>query len=131
MSYDITLYERAFLTYALERSLGDWTTAPMIPDSVRSAIMSAAVDVGFRNVPQDPHFVAFAAAQGHLVAPEYVLDTADYLATLMVFPNSVAFTIPSSARARLSIERCSQLARSFAASHQLGCFDPQIGEVLS
>jgi hypothetical protein len=129
MSYDITLYERAFLTSALERSLGDWTTAPMLPDSVRSAIMLAAVDIGFRSVPQDPRFVAFAVSQGQPVADEYVLDTADCLATLMVFRNSVAFTIPPSARAMLSIERCSQLARSFAASHQLGCFDPQTGEV--
>lgn len=131
MTYDITLYERRFLASALERRLGDWTGAPELPAQVRSAITTEAVRVGFRLVPQDPGFVAFAAAQGHAVADEYVLDTADSLATLTVFPNSVAFAIPSSPRAMSSIDRCIQLAHGFASALQLGCYDPQTGEAIA
>jgi hypothetical protein len=131
MTYDITLYKRSFLTSALERRLGDWTGAPELPPDVRSAVTTEAVRVGFRLVPQDPRFVAFAAAQGHTVADEYVLDTADNLATLTVFPNSMAFAIPSSPRATSSITRCVQLAHGFASSFQLGCYDPQTGEAIA
>lgn len=129
MSYDITLYDRDFLISALERRLGDWTTAPAIPADVRAAIAAETVLSGFKATQQDPRFVAFAAAQGHTVADEYTLDSVDCLATLMVFPGSVAFAIPSSPRATSSIKHCTHMARSFASKFHLGCYDPQSGEV--
>lgn len=131
MTYDITLYEPAFLTSALEQRLGDWTKAPEIPANVRTTIAAESVRMGFKVVPQDPRFVAFSAAQGHTVAEEYILDIADCLATLMLFTNSVTFAIPPSARAMSSIARCTQLARGFASAFQLGCYDQQRGEVIA
>ena len=35
MSYDIHLYERAFLRKALVEGLGDWTKAPPLPETAR------------------------------------------------------------------------------------------------
>jgi hypothetical protein len=131
MTYDIALYERRFLASALERRLGDWTRAPELPPEVRNAVTTEAARIGFRLVPQDPGFVAYAAAQGHAVADEYVLDTANCLATLTVFSNSVAFAIPSSPRAMSAIAQCVQLAHWFASSLQLGCYDPQTGEAIA
>lgn len=129
MSYDISLYRRDFLEQAITERLGDWTAAPAIDDFVVRDIVSEAQRIGFRGVPQDPRFVAFAAAQGHTVADEFTLDTSDVLAQLMVFKGAVTFSIPYSNRASSSISSCLELARSLAAKHGLGLYDPQSGEV--
>lgn len=128
MSYDINLYERDFLQGALVQQLGDWTNAPALNEGAARDIVSEAVRIGFKGVPQDPGFVAFAASQGHAVADEYLLDTGELLAQLMVFENSVSFSIPSSNRASRSISLCLDMARTQASKHGLGLYDPQTGE---
>ena len=128
MSYDISLYERDFLESALTQQLGDWRGAPALGVNVAHDIASEAARLGFRGVPQDPRFVAFAAAQGHAVADEYALDSPEVLAQLMVFENSVAFLIPSSDRALKSISWCLETVRAMASKHGLGFYDPQTGE---
>ncbi len=128
MSYDINLYDRNFLERALTRQLGDWRGAPALDDGVARDIALEATRLGFQRVAQDPRFAAFAAAQGHAVADEYTLDSTDVLAQLMVFRNSVTFSIPSSNRALQSISWCHQTARAMAAKHGLGLYESQTGE---
>jgi hypothetical protein len=109
MSYDISLYTKAFLQRALATNLGDWRNADPIPESAVEALIDAARTAGF--VP----------AGGN----EYLLDTPKCLAQLGVFSGELSFTIPYSDRADASIRLCSQIAKTVADAHGLAFWDPQ------
>lgn len=127
MSYDISLFDRAFLKRAIETSLGDWTGADAIADEVKDLLISRAVAQGFGPVPTNEELAAFVREQGAEPGREFEIDTPSFLAQLAVYPGQIAFTIPYSARAAASIELCARIARELAAKHGLGYHDPQEG----
>jgi hypothetical protein len=128
MSYDISLYDRAFLRRALEEGLGDWTIADEIPPATRDGVVARAKEAGFQpGPPPDPSFVEFMRARGLEPSVEYVLDTPEAFAQLSIHDNQIAFTIPYSDRATAAIELCTRVGRAAAAELGLGLHDPQEG----
>jgi hypothetical protein len=128
MSYDISLYDRAFLKRALDSNLGDWTRADPIPQDAKRAIIEAARSAGFVLVPLDAAFAAFVREQGSEPGQEFLLDNSSLLAQLTIHLGQVAFTIPYSPRAEASIAACRDLARRLASETGLAFYDPQEGE---
>ena len=128
MSYDIAVYERAFLLRALAENLGDWTGAPRLPQEALERVVELASEAGFEAVPIDPAFREFSREQGLEPGQEFNLDTTSHLAQLTVFPAEIAFTVPYAPRGAASITLCSSIARTVAREHSLGYYDPQTGE---
>jgi hypothetical protein len=128
VSYDILLYERDFLCHALQQSLGDWTTAPALPEKARERLTSLVISSGFIERPADPGFVAFARSQGHKVGREFALTSAERSAEFTLFESSGSFSVPAGPTAVESVAFCAELARRAAREAQLGVYDPQTGE---
>jgi len=110
MSYDISLYDKAFLHRALSTGLGDWTNADPIPEAAAAALIEAAQAVGFQ--PDGP-------------ATSFTLDTNGYLAQLSIHRGELAFTIPYSERGEATIALCTQIGKDVAATHGPAFWDPQ------
>jgi hypothetical protein len=129
MSYDINIYQGAFLRRALSENLGDWTGAPDIDNGTRVRFGEALRAQGFRETPHEPKFLTFAAAKGFSVSHDFVRDDDEILATASVFSNSLTFSIPMSPRSGKSIEQCLNITRELVAFGELCSYDPQTGEL--
>ncbi len=112
MSYDISLYTKNFLEYALRNELGDWTQAEPIPQVAVDAVIEAARAEGF--VPE-----------GAEPARSFTLDSEAAQAELHIHAGEIAFAIPYGTRAQASIELCTRVAKAVARQHGLGFWDPQ------
>jgi hypothetical protein len=127
MSYDIGLYDRAFLRRALTSGLGDWRNADPIPETAARALVVAAEAAGFKPIG-DPGHLAFLREQGKQPV-DFIIDTGEYLAKLNIHRGELAFTIPyGSGRTRATIALCTSIGKAVAAEQGLAFRDPQSGE---
>lgn len=129
MSYDISLYEAAFLRDALASNLGDLTDPPLLAPEVIAAVEREVIARGFVHVPHDPGFVAFLESEGVTPSRDYVLDNPQISGTLSIFHSSISLTVGYDAeRATASVEFMRSLGLHLARTLGLGFFDPQAGD---
>ena len=132
MSYDISLYEAAFLRKAITEGLGDWTGAPDIdPDTIKQ-VLKLADSEGFVATPHDPGFIEFMKSQALTPSDDYQLNTPQYLVSLQIFSNSIAISAPYSAdRAIASVEFTRGFGLRLARAYDFGFQDHQTGEIIT
>lgn len=130
MSYDISIYPKPFLKKAIEQSLGDWSNGDPICEKIIASIVTEIQSYGFTQDDVDPGFAAFMKEEREELGREYTIETESLLAQASVFRGSVNFSIPFSDKADRAIEFCRTIAKQIADKHNLGFYDPQIGETL-
>lgn len=130
MSYNIDLYNRAFLERSIAEQSGDWTNADPISTELVEAIADACVVAGFKAELHPPGFVEFLSHQGVTPSQDFSLLTSTMCAQMSIFPGSISFVVEASPVALASIEYCSNIARKLAADFNLGYYDGQSGEVI-
>lgn len=116
MSYDIGLYNKAFLARVLAENIDDWTTADPFPPG--------AIDVARR----------ILAAKGYTLecddeeSQEYLHPAEELAIQVGVFPNEITFSVPYSDDAEEAIAVALADAHEIAQAADLGIHDPQIGD---
>lgn len=131
MSYDISLYDAAFLRKAVTEGLGDWTDAPEVdPDTIKKAL-KLAYSEGFVATHHNAGFIEFMKSQGLTPSDDYQLNTPQYLVSLQIFGNSIAISAPYSDRAIASAEFARDFGLRLARAYDFGFQDHQTGEIIT
>jgi hypothetical protein len=113
MSYDICLYEEAFLKRAFEQNLGDWTNADPISEEKKSRIRQLLVTKGYKG--------------GSGRVEEYFHPNENWAITVSIYTGEIAITIPYWKDADKAIEAALTDAQDLANASQLMLYDPQTG----
>jgi hypothetical protein len=130
MSYEVSLYDRAYLLDALANGLGDWSASPSLrPDAVETVIRTA-MSFGFIAVSHPPGFIEYLLAQGVIPSRSYVLNNHQYSAELQIYRGSVVFLVSSDfpEKCNASVELVRKIGSHVAGELDLGFIDPQSGE---
>jgi len=117
MSYDILLYQRAFLKRAIAEDLGDWTKADPIPEIVRTKIRQRLEGMGY------------AVESDRDSCCELIHANPSWGLQVDIFRGEVAFSVPYWRDADSAIQAARRDAREVAALAGLAYFDQQTGEV--
>jgi hypothetical protein len=113
MSYDISLYEEAFLKRAFEQNLGDWTNADPISEEKKNRIRQLLVAKGY----------SYAGGR----VEEYFHPNEIWAITVAIYSGEIAITIPYWKDAENAIETALTDAQDLANASQLMLYDPQMG----
>ena len=117
MSYDIELYQPAFLKRAIEQNLGDWTNADPISERSLSLIRDRLLSKGYR-VDYESDGCC-----------EFVHPNSNWGLQVAVFKGEVAFAIAYWEEADMAIEVARSDAKELAKLACLGYYDRQTGEI--
>jgi len=117
MSYDIQLYQSAFLKRAIENDLGDWSDADPISEFSLSVVCDWLLEKGY---------IIEHEGQG---CREFVHPNSEWGLQVSVFKGEVAFTIPLWDEAEEAINIAQRDAKELATLAGLGYYDSQTGEV--
>ena len=115
MSYDIGLYEKQFLKEAIERDLGDWTNATVIPTTIREAVVERLKSLGYK--------LEFTSD----TCQEWIHPKEEWGLQVSVFNSEIAFSIPYWDDWENAVMEADGLARKIAEEFGLGMHDPQNG----
>jgi hypothetical protein len=113
VSYDICLYERAFLQRALEQNLDDWTNADPISNEKKHRIRQLLIEKGYMH------------GGGSGEAEEYFHPNEAWGITVSIYTGEVAIAIPYWEDARIAIEAALVDAEELAEASELTLFDRQ------
>ena len=113
MSYDIYLYEKAFLKRALEQNLDDWTNADLISEEKKGRIRQSLKAKGYRIVGEKP------------TSQEYRHPNKNWAITVSIYTGEIAITIPYWKDAENAVHVALVDAKEFADVAQLALYDPQ------
>ena len=127
MSYDISLYTKAFLKRAVTEKLGDWRDAEPFADDVADAMVEEILRAGCVEEAHDPDFVRFLAEKKVSPSRDFTIATDSVDARISLFSGSLVFSIKNSPKAEASIDYCCHFAKYLAGRYGLGFFDPQDG----
>lgn len=116
MSYDIYLYEKAFLKHALEQNLGDWTNADPISEEKKGRIRQLLADKDYKLVGEKPE------------SQEYLHPNEDWAITVSIYTGEIAISLPYVKDAANAVAAASTDAKKLADVAQLTLYDPQVGD---
>lgn len=118
MSYDIGLYDRAFLKKAIDENLGDYRIAPPFPPEVLSAIKERLINMGYLVESDGDH------------CTEYIHSNNAWGLQVTLFRTEIAFSIPYWDDADSAVAHAKADARNLADEFCLGLTDQQDGELI-
>src|SRR5438132_801787 len=116
MSYDIYLYEEAFLERAFEQNLDDWTNADPISEEKKGRIRQRLADKGYKLVGERPK------------SQEYLHPNEDWAITVSIYTGEIAISIPYWKDASNAVDAALTDAKELADVAQLTLYDPQVGD---
>ena len=115
MSYDIGLYQKAFLKNAIENDLGDWTKADPIDSTVRDSIKDMLLSDGY----------IVDSESG--VSTDLVHPKKEWGLQVCIFKGQISFSIPYWDDADNPVEETKRYAWKIAKKFNLGYHDRQEG----
>jgi hypothetical protein len=119
MSYDIGLYNKAFLREAIAQDLGDWRGAPSFAPEVVAGVKSRLIALGY-SVEGESKFCV-----------EFTYPNELWGLQASVFSGEIAFTAPYWDDSEAAIALAKEHARAIAREFDLGLIDRQDGEVIA
>ena len=118
MSYDIGLYDKAFLRRAIEEDLGDYTVAPRLPSAVIASIRDRLLSLGYTIESEGVN------------CTEFIHPNDSWALQVAVFKTEIAFSVPYWDDAENAIAKAKSHARLLAQEFDLGLTDQQDGEII-
>lgn len=118
MSYDIGLYDRAFLRKAIDEDLGDYRVAPPFSPDMIAEIKSRLLNMGYLIEADNDH------------CTEYIHPNGAWGLQVTVFKTEITFSVPYWDDADAAVAHAKADARRLADEFCLGLTDQQNGELI-
>jgi hypothetical protein len=118
MSYDIGLYDKAFLKRAIAEDLGDYTIATPLSSKTIASVKERLLTLGY-SVESDG-----------VNCTEFIHPNSAWALQVAVFKTEIAFSVPYWDDADAAIAQAKRHARLLAQEFDLGLTDRQDGEFI-